>query len=580
MAEVVSIIGLTSLLGYFFTRSEKTPRDSLSKDGKELKIIKPNGSNIYESNKVNEINEELLNKSKQRYKMAENPAKSGILPPLFNTYSVVGTTNLPDSKGDTGDIIESYNDVRLNSYSTKSTKSIENQPMFKELVEPNDIEVVGEKTHNNMVPFFGSRIKQNMEEFKNESLLDIQTGNRSTFKHKKETNAFFEQQPEDIYGTPIFTQNVNIDRFVPSIYKQGEKVVEEIRVSAPKEGAFDNPIRPVYKDVNELRPGNKPKETFRGEIKVGQRASVRGVAGEFNRKGPDTFYEQTQDQLLRTTADYLEAKIPENFETNFKPTHRQTSTTEFYGLAQGDTKQRIYLSKDCQQQGLNTQFKESTRTNDENNYISHPEVIVKKQNSYNFNVYNTERENENDFLTNRNLQTGIKLHLSQDAKTTVKETTLSTNTFLGGNVNPDIKKGDQTGLTDYTLKNTHKSSTIKNKYVGNANKKESSGLGYLVNKQQVKPTFKEEIIKGARPGGHQKFQIANGSIGEIKLTNNMLLKEEQDKRDLMNIFTQQIISDKSSIGTTSKIKNNRTKERLDPTILNQLNDNPFIGGRR
>ena len=83
------IIGLTGLIGYFLNKDGKNPRRQEEKRENIEKFDKPNGDNIYSSNKVNEVNQELLEKSLKMYKDAEEPEKTGVLPPLYNIYKGV-----------------------------------------------------------------------------------------------------------------------------------------------------------------------------------------------------------------------------------------------------------------------------------------------------------------------------------------------------------------------------------------------------------------------------------------------------------------------------------------------------------
>ena len=62
-------------------------------NNRNLNVQKPNGENIYTSNKVEEVNNELLQRSLANYKDAENPALTGILPPIYNSYSVSSPIN-------------------------------------------------------------------------------------------------------------------------------------------------------------------------------------------------------------------------------------------------------------------------------------------------------------------------------------------------------------------------------------------------------------------------------------------------------------------------------------------------------
>lgn len=70
--------------------------------------------------------------------------------------------------------------------------------------------------HNNMVPFYGGRIKQSLEEHNRESdgKLELYSGQKKLNRENKtETAAFFEPTPENIYGSH---EQRDLSRYVPS----------------------------------------------------------------------------------------------------------------------------------------------------------------------------------------------------------------------------------------------------------------------------------------------------------------------------------------------------------------------------
>ena len=125
------LIGLTTLVGYFFSR-DKLPRatEVIRKDIEQFD--KPNGKTIYTSNIVIEANEEILNRSLQNYKSAENPSQTGFIPPLYNTYSTVGDDSLlspvlsQDIAGLSSEQLGKLNDInRLSDVLSNITKSLQ-----------------------------------------------------------------------------------------------------------------------------------------------------------------------------------------------------------------------------------------------------------------------------------------------------------------------------------------------------------------------------------------------------------------------------------------------------------------------
>lgn len=675
------LVGLTTLAGYFFSKEGKAPRNNTQTRSKVEAFDKPNGSTIYSSNMVEEANKEVLQRSMKNYKDAQNPAETGVLPPLYNTYSAVGNESMLSPIVSTN--FNQYNSIdkakmndinRLKDVTQNTSNSIDldARPMFRSLTD-----FVGRETtpqfegevslltglpirreHNNMVPFFGSNVKQNLEEFTNQPLLDLHTGNTSTFVHKKEVQPFFSQKPENIYGNPVFSASVNTERYIPSLYRQNEIPFDKERISAPIANTVDNPIKPLYKTVNELRPGNKPKDTYEGRIVAGQRSSVRGVQSEMVKRRPDTFYEATPGHYFTTVGEYIAPEAPRNYRTNFKNTSRQDQNISFFGNAgQADTfkttarTKSVYDNSDELVAALVQAPKRENFGNDFRRNVSGQKTV----NDYGKSAitdYETERATtglETHILNVNNRNKGVRTAQQDPVKTTLKETTLITDNT--GNVKTRFDEGAiasfVAGLSNFDPKTTHKETLVDNKYLGQVQK--SDGMGYIVNKYQAQTTnkeistakssysgnagaivsnakvystyenpekvrnaihvdykgnagftnetmsrqnynnaeirdAKEQLVSGERPSGPQNFQIASGSasFGDVSVSQNTLLKEREDSRDLLNVNQLQNIPNKDLLGISMKVRFDDNPEdeafidRADPTILTQLADNPFV----
>jgi hypothetical protein len=85
-------------------------------------------------------------------------------------------------------------------------------------------------THNNMVPFFGGQVRQNVDAAANTSRLDSFTGAGTTTIAKKEVETMF-NTPQTPYGNP-FGMEDNTD-FVQS------------RINTPRNRAGEKPFEPV-----------------------------------------------------------------------------------------------------------------------------------------------------------------------------------------------------------------------------------------------------------------------------------------------------------------------------------------------
>ena len=252
------LVGLTVLTGYLLNKdNDKNTKGTEITRNTVIPNDKPNGSNIYSSNVANEADYYVFSKSTSNYNAAQHPEISGILPPLFNVSGLGGNTSILTSSENVGmnsQELNKFNEMnrRTNVLSNKEPPKIEKRPMFNNVYDSFSKEIVNgggtlpssdfksedisktsnvnpltglpyETEHKNMVPFFGGVVKQNVEHLTNTSTLDLYTGKMDTFIHKKETTPFYTLMKQDINGTPSITHNVDLDRYIPSNYKQNEK---------------------------------------------------------------------------------------------------------------------------------------------------------------------------------------------------------------------------------------------------------------------------------------------------------------------------------------------------------------------
>jgi hypothetical protein len=526
------IVGITTMIGYFFSKSART-KDMHTKNTVE-DFDKQTGENIYTSNKVEQVNNEVLQRSLANYKAAEIPSQTGVIPPLFNTYSSIGNENAISPYSTIFD--EKQNDThRTNNTLSTDETSIADRPMFKYLGFENENEgsevslLTGlplEREHNNMTPFFGSNVKQNTETFANVPLLDKYTGNKDTYQPKREQGQFFQNKEENIYGAPVFTNTINTDRYIPSVFKQNEKPFNDEKIVRPIAGTIDNNVLPKFKDVNELRVSNKPKTTYKGVMIPGQQGEVRGAQGTFDKNRPDTFYEKTSDHLFRTTGEFIANKSMENFETNFKPTSRKDYNIEYIGPSKNiNNKARQRLQTCGPQDATECNYEDaivqpSQRTNYANDYTRNL-TGNKSHNDYGKSsvvAYDTERattETNTHILNTTKPEKGIRIGHQDAPKQTLKQTTLSSNTGTGHvktTFDQGIAQAKNAGITGIDAKTTHKETTLNSNYKGNIHKQD--GMGYLVNKYDARTTGKETLTSRSKYTGNADSANKNSTVYE------------------------------------------------------------------
>ncbi|NBP00797.1 MAG: hypothetical protein EBU90_11820 [Proteobacteria bacterium] len=523
MAEI-GLIGLTALAGYFLSQKKKATETLRTSVGA---FDKPNGETVYTSDMVNEANREILERSLKNYRDSENPSVTGVLPPLFNMYTnhktndkifSIGTFSNSEKQSKVSDFNKQVDPTQLNinmrdvtnrpmftNYYSKLNDSFSKDSLVSDFSKNIDTEVsllTGkplDRSHNNMVPFFGGNVKQNVETFSNVGLLDRHTGYSSTYIPKQETKPFFENQVENIYGSPVFTTQVDTDRYIQSNLREGEKPFQPQQVAAPIAGTIENGILLKFKNVNELRPGNRPKQSYEGRLNHGQLGNERTRTLPVNKNRPDTFYEKGSDDLFKGPGGYIAIKADETF------TPPVTARADYNGE---------YIGPAGQSQMLNTR----ARVTSQSEYTVDATTTEPKKNNFNgdysrnLNVTNmfggddygkggvravsTERQTYDPTeVGNAKLPEALTTRFVDNARSTMKET--STHSEHSGHVRTIFDSGKSSahglGISSYEVKPTMKQSLVDNNYMGGVDK--GDAMGYLVTNVTAKTTDKEILTE-------------------------------------------------------------------------------------
>ena len=177
--------------------------------------------------------------------------------------------------------------------------------------------------HNNMVPFFGGRVRQNVAPQTNSGILDTFTGSGVTQIAKKEVETMFDTARAP-YGNP-FGMEDNTE-FVQSRIndprnRSGEKPFEPVRVgpgvtegfgSIGKGGFQQFEVNQYMIDntrrTDDLRTSDNPKMTYKQPVVPGQHfiGTSAQESGEVRKYRPDRFYiDETGKRFVVTTGDVI-----------------------------------------------------------------------------------------------------------------------------------------------------------------------------------------------------------------------------------------------------------------------------------
>ena len=204
-----------------------------------------------------------------------------------------------------------------------------------------------EYKHNNMQPFFGGRVKQNMSAHANTGVLDAYNGSGSTQIKKREVENMFETSRAP-FGNP-FGMEDNTDFIQSRINapnaRNGELPFEQTKVGAglgerfgyAGKGGFqqleiNEIMRP--KDTNDLRVLSNPKETYDQPVIPGGHfiGTNSKDAGEVRKYKPDTFFlNESGERNFVTTGDLIKETVRS---VQVLPhTTRPETSVEYEGIA-------------------------------------------------------------------------------------------------------------------------------------------------------------------------------------------------------------------------------------------------------
>jgi hypothetical protein len=396
-------------------------------------------------------------------------------------------------------------------------------------------------THSNMTPFFGSKVRQNIDIDRTEGIVSRYTGVSDLDKPKDEISPMFQSYKENVHGDRYDYENRA--RYTPSKYQQGVPIQEPVNVgpglnqgfTAAPSGGFQQSDSREYalkRGVDDLRVKTNPKIVYEGRHTDGFKGSRRGLQADVKqncavrvhdwskvRLNPMTDNKQytvrvqhcsdtlkigpKRTNYIGTMVDPVKG-LTVGIVDKVKETLKHASLFEFIGFVGDKDKQITYYDPN---DTARTTIRETTH---------------KESNGYDGNIGNKEK-------------TSTYSHDSTDfAKTTERETQ---HTYYSG-----TGESIHDRPTDYTQ-------------IYNAELNE----------------LREGISKGREPTTTSvKVGGIASQIGEVELSNGMennYLAPMESKVDTK--------LDSCDINMTDNKKDNDPDDRLDPELIEVLRENPY-----
>lgn len=302
MIELYAFLTLAGI-GYLLSKNDnQAPKSEMMINRNEV----PSMNNIYDSSFLNQAKRIEEQKAKRSFQKAQNPV-------------------------DTGVISGSFRDAP------------KTQPIRSTLA---DVDIPADAfVHNNMVPFFGSSVKQNVSSSANRHIVEKFTGEigEDIRIKKRECSPMFERQKElgNIYGNKTQT-DYYLERMAQPRIRNNQRPFEPVKVAPGLNAGYgregvggfqqfevQEALRP--KTVDDLRVSTNPKETYEGRVLPGAGTAQRGKVGDLSREVKETFYENSSDRYFTTTGAF--SKQTERPDVEVKDTNRTDTTREYKGDA-------------------------------------------------------------------------------------------------------------------------------------------------------------------------------------------------------------------------------------------------------
>lgn len=606
------IVGLLAYIGYNLN-DKKTPREVRKTRTKISPHEKPSGKNIYHSTFTKEIDAKERKIADIQFKKSKNPENTNIIPPLYNSYCkwdcedksapgvvpkkstiLPGVKPLPKEKQISREtqILSGpmFTELFINGGTVGSGEASSPQgpsQFIKEGFE-NISELSGSQLdlrHNNMVPFFGSNVTQNMQLNKNSSILENHTGIQDTPTSKREVTKMFSNKKENVFGSRPMGDTIAQDRYVQSNLKTNLLPAPQVKVQPLPEEC----VRPSYKRVDDLRVLSNPKVSYKPPVVQGKHfVANRGIQSKVSKNKPETFYKNGPERYFTNVGEVKAPRARENFSAMKLPSKAETSekalnVSPAYDPTRSSGKAEHVRSSQVKKGDKNvTIVDDDTRQTFKADWVRNAKFEINSHNhldrdGYVANEQERETTNRMTILPANDNRRGYHQALPDQARTTHKETNLFS---YSGNASAEVEKGqDYTSAYNYTRE---KQSVNNPDYKGIAGQTTKSvyDMTQYENAQIFSGRETVADLKGYS-AGPQKENTPLGANGVNMYQRDDEIRKNKHAANVDRVVPE--ISNMYNLGCPTYTSNKETTEhdfsdRIDPELLEAHRKNPYTQG--
>lgn len=287
----------------------------------------PSQNNIYDADYVRRARNQEREAVRTAFNAAKNPKETGVI---------------PRTVGGADPITKTYADYHGPTMYRSQNPAAPPQPTMVE--SPlTGMKFPIEKFHNNMTPFFGSTVTQNMDHNQATLSLDLRQGvfNRDAAP-KREIAPMFQPQKDvsNVHGMPNHVGFLQ-DRIVKPTARNNEFPIPRQHVGPGIGNYGSQPQADVYikqrkyvkpKTVDELRTTSNPKTTgLEGRVVAGQEKKERGLFPSFHKNRPYTTVKRRPQDNFTMAATKKQTRRPDVLYA--KPTKRPETQVPYAGVA-------------------------------------------------------------------------------------------------------------------------------------------------------------------------------------------------------------------------------------------------------